>query len=109
MKLGVHSVNILYFTNNYRIVEKQGVVGSLVDCTSEGAALGALLVKIIRVSRMMMIRMIMLMRRMMMIMMMVMRRRMTTTTTTTMMVMDEVMCYQKPVVAALLVNKIVRV
>ena len=52
-KLVVHNVNILSFTNNYRIVEKQGLVGSLVDCTSEGAALGALLVKIIRVSRMM--------------------------------------------------------
>ena len=72
-------------------MEKQGVVGSLVDCTSEGATLGALLVKIIRVSRMMMM----------------MRRRITTTTT--MMVMDGVMCYRKPVVAALLVNKIVRV
>ena len=65
------------FTVNYRIVEKQGVVGSLVDCTSEGAALGALLVKIIRVSMMMMI---MIMRR---------RRRMTT-----MMVMDGVVCYR---------------
>ena len=64
----------LGFTNNCRIVEKQGVVGSLVDCTSEGATLGAILVKIIRVSRMMM-----------------MRRRMTTTTTT-MIVMDGVMC-----------------
>ena len=53
LKLGVHNVNILYFTYNYRIVEKQGLVGSLVDCTSEGAALGALPVKIIRVSRMM--------------------------------------------------------
>ena len=73
-------------------MEKQGVVGSLVDCTSEGATLGAILVKIIRVSRMMM-----------------MRRRRMTTTTTTMMVMDGVMCYRKPVVAALLVNKIVRV
>ena len=36
-------------------VEKQGPVGSLVDCTSEGAALEAILVKIIRVSMMMMI------------------------------------------------------
>ena len=89
-KLGVHNVNILSFTINYRIVEKHKLVGSLVDCTSEGAALGALLVKIIRVSRMMMI------------------RRMTTTTTT-MMVMDGVVCYRKPAVAALLVNKIVRV
>ena len=75
-------------------MEKQGVVGSLVDCTSEGATLGAILVKIIRVSRMMMI---------------MMRRRRMTTITTTMMVMDGVMCYRKPVVAALLVNKIVRV
>ena len=73
-------------------MEKQRVVGSLVDFTSEGATLGAILVKIIRVSRMMM-----------------MRRRRMTTTTTTMMVMDGVMCYRKPVVAALLVNKIVRV
>ena len=79
-------------------MEKQGVVGSLVDCTSEGATLGAILVKIIRVSRMMM-----------RIMMMMMIRRRMTTTTTTMMVMDGVMCYRKPVVAALLVNKIVRV
>ena len=77
-------------------MEKQGVVGSLVDCTSEGATLGAILVKIIRVSKIMMI------------MMMMMRRSMTTMTTT-MMVMDGVMCYRKPVVAALLVNKIVRV
>ena len=75
-------------------MEKQTVVGSLVDCTSEGATLGAILVKIIRVSRMMMI---------------MMRRRRMTTITTTMMVMDGVMCYRKPVVAALLVNKIVRV
>ena len=79
-------------------MEKQRVVGSLVDFTSEGATLGAILVKIIRVSRMM-IR----------IMMMMMMRRRMTTTTTTMMVMDGVMCYRKPVVAALLVNKIVKV
>ena len=78
-------------------MEKQRVVGSLVDFTSEGATLGAILVKIIRVSRMMMI------------MLMMMRRRSMTTMTTTMMVMDGVMCYRKPVVAALLVNKIVRV
>ena len=77
-------------------MEKQGVVGSLVDCTSEGATLGAILVKIIRVSKIMMI------------MMMMMRRSMTTMTTT-MMVMDGVMCYRKPAEAALLVNKIVRV